>query len=104
LQKSSSAVPPSTIAAPSKSIGRFSEPLSAGLGDAPSQKLSLPSLMSAMTRILTLGVERTRYGGDEPHAELLERWLPRVIANYADAILPFDDEVADIVGRLRVRV
>ncbi len=48
------------------------------------------------------GVERIRYRGDEPQAQLLERWLHRVVANYADAILPFDEDTADIWGRLRV--
>lgn len=51
---------------------------------------------------LRQGVERIRYRGDEPQARLLEQWLRRVAANYGDAILPFDEEMADIWGRLRV--
>lgn len=51
---------------------------------------------------LRQGVERIRYRGDAPQAEILERWLQRVATDYADAILPFDEEAADIWGRLRV--
>jgi toxin FitB len=51
---------------------------------------------------LRQGVERIRHRGDEPQAQLLERWLHRVVTNYADAILPFDEEAADLWGRLRV--
>ncbi len=51
---------------------------------------------------LRQGVERIRYRGDEPQAQLLERWLGRVLANCSDAILPFDEETADLWGRLRV--
>jgi len=50
---------------------------------------------------LRQGVERIRRRGDEPQAELLERWLRRVATDYADAILPFDEEAADLWGRLR---
>jgi len=32
----------------------------------------------------------------------LERWLNRVTSDYADSILPFDEETAHIWGRLRV--
>jgi toxin FitB len=49
---------------------------------------------------LRQGVERIRHRGDEPQAQLLERWLHRVVTNYADAILPFDEEAADLWGRL----
>jgi toxin FitB len=51
---------------------------------------------------LRQGIERIRHRRDEAQAQLLERWLHRVLANYADAILPFDEEAADIWGRLRV--
>ncbi|MGH8140699.1 MAG: type II toxin-antitoxin system VapC family toxin [Steroidobacteraceae bacterium] len=51
---------------------------------------------------LRQGVERIRHRGDEPQARLLERWLQRVVANYADSILSFDEDAADIWGRLRV--
>ena len=51
---------------------------------------------------LRMGVERIRHRGDEPQAKLLERWLQRVVTSYADAILPCDEEAADIWGRIRV--
>ena len=50
---------------------------------------------------LRQGVEAIRYRGDGEQARLLERWLNRVAQDYADAILAFDDETAQIWGRLR---
>jgi predicted nucleic acid-binding protein len=51
---------------------------------------------------LRQGVESVRHRGDEPQARLLERWLSRVTSTYEDAVLPFDEEAAEIWGRLRV--
>lgn len=51
---------------------------------------------------LRQGVEAIRHRGDKPQAARLERWLGRVTNDYADAILPFDEETAHIWGRLRV--
>jgi hypothetical protein len=51
---------------------------------------------------LRQGVEIIRHRGDRTQAERLERWLDRVTHDYADAILPFDEETAHIWGRLRV--
>jgi predicted nucleic acid-binding protein len=48
------------------------------------------------------GVEIIRHRGDTPQATRLERWLERVVHDYGDAILPFDEEAAHIWGRLRV--
>jgi len=48
------------------------------------------------------GVETIRYRGDAPQAERLESWLNRVTKDYADSILPFDEETAHVWGRLRV--
>ncbi len=48
------------------------------------------------------GVELIRHRGDNTQADLLEHWLDRVTANFADAILPFDEETAHVWGRLRV--
>jgi toxin FitB len=50
---------------------------------------------------LRQGVERIRLRGDEMQAQTLERWLQRVTATYGDAILPFEEDAADIWGRLR---
>jgi predicted nucleic acid-binding protein len=51
---------------------------------------------------LRQGVERIRHRGDAAQARRLERWLGQVTARYADAILPIDDEIAQVWGRLRV--
>jgi toxin FitB len=51
---------------------------------------------------LRQGVESVRQRGDEPQARLLERWLNRVTSHYQDSILRFDEEIAEIWGRLRV--
>jgi hypothetical protein len=51
---------------------------------------------------LRQGVERIRHRGDGPQADRLGRWLTRITNEYADAILPFDEEAAHIWGCLRV--
>ena len=51
---------------------------------------------------LRQGVESVRHRGDEPQARVLERWLNRVTSTYQDSILTFDEETAEIWGRLRV--
>lgn len=51
---------------------------------------------------LRQGLEMIRHRGDGAQAERLERWLDRVTNDYADAILPFDEGIAHIWGRLRV--
>jgi toxin FitB len=43
-----------------------------------------------------------RHRGDLAQATRLSRWLGTVTSEYADAILPFDDEIAQLWGRLRV--
>ena len=48
------------------------------------------------------GIERIRHRGDASQARLLERWLGQVLAQFADAILPIDEEIAQVWGRLRV--
>jgi predicted nucleic acid-binding protein len=48
------------------------------------------------------GVERVRHRGDAPQAKRLERWLDQITGAYAQAILPFDEECAQVWGRLRV--
>jgi len=50
---------------------------------------------------LRQGVETIRHRGDSAQSARLERWLDRLTADYADAILPFDQEAAQIWGRLR---
>jgi toxin FitB len=51
---------------------------------------------------LRRGVELIRYRGDAAQAALLEHWLGRVLQEFADRVLPFDAEAAQIWGRLRV--
>jgi hypothetical protein len=48
------------------------------------------------------GVERIRHRGDGPQAERLERWLDSLLAHFAEHILPFDADCAQLWGRLRV--
>lgn len=51
---------------------------------------------------LRRGVEKIRHRGDLGQAEHLERWLNRTTEDYAEAILPFDEEMAQVWGKLRV--
>ena len=48
------------------------------------------------------GVEAIRHRGDLAQATRLARWLRTITTDYADAILPFDEETAQVWGRLRV--
>lgn len=51
---------------------------------------------------LRRGVELIRHRGDVQQARLLEAWLAVVVDQYADNILAFDAEAAQVWGRLRV--
>ena len=63
---------------------------------------SIALFLSAITiGELRQGVENIRHRGDSAQAARLERWLDRLTVDYADAILPFDQETAQIWGRLR---
>jgi predicted nucleic acid-binding protein len=67
------------------------------------ERNATPLFLSAVTiGELRKGVESVRHRGDEPQARLLERWLNRVTGTFQDAILGFDEEAAEIWGRLRV--
>lgn len=46
------------------------------------------------------GLENIRHRGDMPQARKLERWLDLVVIDYADRILSFDSECAQVWGRL----
>jgi predicted nucleic acid-binding protein len=50
---------------------------------------------------LRQGVETVRHRGDVAQATRLTRWLGTVIRDYADAILPFDEEIALRADRRR---
>ena len=46
------------------------------------------------------GIENIRGRGDQPQADRLENWLGLVIAEYANRILAFDADCAQVWGRL----
>lgn len=46
------------------------------------------------------GLENIRHRGDLPQTKKLEKWLGLVVADYADKILTFDEECAQVWGRL----
>ena len=46
------------------------------------------------------GLENIRHRGDLPQTERLEKWLDLVVNDYADKILTFDKECAQVWGRL----
>ncbi len=69
-------------------------------GDASRNNIAL--FLSAITiGELRQGVEMIRHRGDSAQSARLERWLDRLTVDYAAAILPFDQEAAQIWGRLR---
>ncbi len=49
---------------------------------------------------LRRGVESLRARGDLPQAQQLENWLDEVLIDYADRILDFDRECAQMWGKL----
>jgi predicted nucleic acid-binding protein len=51
---------------------------------------------------LRRGVEVIRHRGDDSQANLLEGWLTTILIEYGYNILPLDDSVAQVWGRLRV--
>jgi len=51
---------------------------------------------------LRRGVELIRLLGDTEQAGLLEDWLSAVLEQYADKVLAFDADAAQVWGRLRV--
>ncbi len=62
-----------------------------------------PLYLSAVTiGELRQGVEAVRHRGDLVQAARLARWLRTITTEYAEAILAFDEEIAQIWGRLRV--
>lgn len=51
---------------------------------------------------LRRGIELIRRRGDADQAQRLERWFSSILSHYADYILEFDAEIAQVWGRLRV--
>ncbi len=63
----------------------------------------LPLYLAAVTiGELRRGAELIRYRGDSRQANMLGRWLDSLLAEYSESVLPFDAEVAQVWGRLRV--
>ena len=46
------------------------------------------------------GLENICHRGDLPQTNKLEKWLDLVVSDYADKILTFDEECAQVWGRL----
>jgi predicted nucleic acid-binding protein len=46
------------------------------------------------------GLENIRHRGNLPQTRRLEKWLALVVSDYADKILSFDEECAQVWGRL----
>ena len=46
------------------------------------------------------GLENIRHRGDVPQTRKLEKWLEVIVGDYADKILSFDEECAQVWGRL----
>ena len=62
-----------------------------------------PLFLSAVTvGELRRGVELLRHRNDLAQARLVERWLERLIDDYADHVLSVDADVAQLWGRLCV--
>jgi len=62
-----------------------------------------PVYLSAVTiGELRRGVELIRLRGDTEQARLLVDWLSAVLEQYADKVLAFDADAAQVWGRLRV--
>jgi predicted nucleic acid-binding protein len=51
---------------------------------------------------LRRGADLIRHRGDTAQADLLDRWIASILAQFADNILPFDHDAAQVWGRLRV--
>lgn len=46
------------------------------------------------------GVENLKHRGDVPQSRKVEQWLDRIVDEYADRILGFDEDCAQIWGKL----
>ncbi len=74
-------------------IGFFKEIVEAG---------ALAFVASLTIGELRRGVELIRRRGDLHQAERLEGWLENLVDGFAERILPFDADAAQVWGRLRV--
>ena len=46
------------------------------------------------------GLENIRHRGDIPQTKKLQKWLDVIVNDYADKVLSFDEECAQVWGRL----
>lgn len=66
-------------------------------------KEKAPVYVSAVTiGELRRGIEKIKYRNDTQQAQRLERWLNTILEEYADHILDFDQQTAQVWGHLRV--
>jgi len=49
---------------------------------------------------LRRGVENLKHRGDGPQAKKVEAWLNLIVSEYSDRIIGFDDDCAQVWGRL----
>ena len=67
------------------------------------QRENAPLYVSVVTLgEIRRGLELIRRRGETAHADRLERWLRSVTESYGATILPFDEEMAQVWGKLRV--
>jgi predicted nucleic acid-binding protein len=67
------------------------------------QRENAPLYVSVVTiGEIRRGLELIRRRGETAQADRLERWLQSVTESYGATILPFDEEMAQVWGRLRV--
>ena len=70
---------------------------------AETKQQQTPMFLSAVTvGELRRGVDLILYRGDRVQAEQLEDWLNQLLADFNGFILPFDQAVAQVWGKLRV--
>jgi predicted nucleic acid-binding protein len=70
---------------------------------AAAVKADTPLYISVITiGELRRGVEQMRHRNDERQAETLDKWLRSVVDDYAESILRFDEQIAQVWGKLRV--
>jgi len=46
------------------------------------------------------GIENLKHRGDVRQSRMLEQWLERIVTEYSDRLLAFDEECAQIWGKL----
>jgi toxin FitB len=67
------------------------------------EQQQIPLFLSVVTvGELRRGVDLINYRGDRVQAERLEAWLNQLLEDFSDFILPFDQAIAQVWGKLRV--